>query len=61
MSALEGRDGAALSTVRADIERSGGHVLQVGADVTRFAEIEATMSLGRGGSAASSSTWRVDR
>ncbi|HXL34087.1 MAG TPA: SDR family oxidoreductase [Gemmatimonadales bacterium] len=39
--ALHGRDVAALSAVRADIERGGGHVIQVAADVTRFAEIEA--------------------
>lgn len=39
--AVHGRDLGALSAVRADIERSGGHVVQVAADVTRFAEIEA--------------------
>lgn len=39
--ALHGRDLAALSSVRADIERGGGRVIQVAADVTKFAEIEA--------------------
>ncbi len=39
--ALHGRDVAALSAVRADLERGRGHVIQVAADVTRYAEIEA--------------------
>jgi 3-oxoacyl-[acyl-carrier protein] reductase len=39
--AVHGRDTAAMSTVRAGIERSGGHAIQVAADVTRFADIEA--------------------
>ncbi|PYP46924.1 MAG: hypothetical protein DMD42_03500 [Gemmatimonadetes bacterium] len=39
--AVHGRDLAALSAVRADIERAGGQVVQVAADVTKFAEIEA--------------------
>ena len=39
--ALHGRDLAALSAARADIERSGADVIQVAADVTNFAEIEA--------------------
>ncbi|MBZ5543097.1 MAG: SDR family oxidoreductase [Acidobacteriia bacterium] len=39
--AVHGRDAAALSAVRADIERAGGVVTQVAADVTSFKEIEA--------------------
>ena len=39
--AVHGRDAAALSLVRADIERAGGRAMQVVADVTQFAEIEA--------------------
>jgi len=39
--AVHGRDTAALSAVRADIERAGGRAIQVVADVTKFAEIEA--------------------
>jgi 3-oxoacyl-[acyl-carrier protein] reductase len=39
--ALHGRDTAALYGVQADIERAGGTVMQVVADVTRFTEIEA--------------------
>lgn len=39
--AVHGRDTAALAAVRADIERGGGRAMQVGADVTKFAEIEA--------------------
>jgi len=38
--AVHGRDVAALSVVRADIERGGGKAIQVAADVTNFAEIE---------------------
>lgn len=39
--AVHGRDEAALSAVRTDIERNGGRAIQVKADVTRFDEIEA--------------------
>jgi 3-oxoacyl-[acyl-carrier protein] reductase len=39
--AVHGRDVAALSAVRADIERGGGQVTQVAADVTRLTEIES--------------------
>jgi 3-oxoacyl-[acyl-carrier protein] reductase len=39
--AVHGRDEAALSAVRAEIEQAGGHAMQVVADVTRFGEIEA--------------------
>jgi 3-oxoacyl-[acyl-carrier protein] reductase len=39
--ALHGRDTKALSAVRADIERAGGRAIQVVADVTKFADIEA--------------------
>ena len=39
--AVHGRDVAALSAVRADIERAGGQAIQVAADVTKFAEIES--------------------
>jgi 3-oxoacyl-[acyl-carrier protein] reductase len=39
--AVHGRDRAALSGVRAEIEQDGGQAMQVVADVTRFAEIEA--------------------
>jgi 3-oxoacyl-[acyl-carrier protein] reductase len=39
--ALHGRDTAALSAVRADIERAGGTAMHAVADVTRFSEIEA--------------------
>jgi 3-oxoacyl-[acyl-carrier protein] reductase len=38
--AVHGRDVAALSAVRADIERGGGQAMQVTADLTQFAEIE---------------------
>jgi len=38
--AIHGRDSAALSAVRADIERSGGTVAQVVADVTKLTDIE---------------------
>lgn len=37
---LNGRDDAALSSKRMEIEREGGKVMQVVADVTKFAEIE---------------------
>ena len=39
--AVHGRDQIALSAVAAEIRRAGGQVVQVAADVTRFAEIEA--------------------
>jgi 3-oxoacyl-[acyl-carrier protein] reductase len=39
--AVHGRDSAALSAVRANIEREGGIAAQVVADVTKFSEIEA--------------------
>jgi 3-oxoacyl-[acyl-carrier protein] reductase len=39
--AVHGRDRAALSVVRSDIERAGGRAIEVVADVTNFAEIEA--------------------
>ncbi len=38
--AVHGRDTAALSAVRAGIERAGGRAMAVVADVTRFADIE---------------------
>jgi len=38
--AVHGRDSAALSAVRADIERGGGTAAQVVADVTKFSDIE---------------------
>ena len=38
--ALHGRDAAALSAVQADIERAGGAVMHVVADITKFTEIE---------------------
>ena len=38
--AVHGRDSAALSAVRADIERGGGAAAQVVADVTKFSDIE---------------------
>jgi 3-oxoacyl-[acyl-carrier protein] reductase len=39
--AVHGRDSVALSTVKADIEQAGGRAMQVMADVTSFAELEA--------------------
>ena len=39
--AVHGRDGTALSAIRAGIEHAGGQAIQVTADVTSFAEIEA--------------------
>lgn len=39
--AVHGRDPAALSAVQAEIERAGGRVILVAADVTRFTDIEA--------------------
>ena len=38
---VHGRDAEALSTIRTDIERAGGRAIQVVADVTKFADIEA--------------------
>lgn len=38
---VHGRDTTALSAVGAEIERVGGKAMQVAADITRFAEIEA--------------------
>jgi len=38
---LHGRDAAALSAVRTEIERDGGRAMQVTADVSKFADIEA--------------------
>jgi len=39
--AVHGRDRAALSVVRSDIEQAGGRAIEVVADVTSLAEIEA--------------------
>ena len=39
--AVHGRDAAAMSAVQSEIERAGGRAIQVVADVTKFAEIEA--------------------
>jgi 3-oxoacyl-[acyl-carrier protein] reductase len=39
--AVHGRDVAAMSEVRRQIERDGGHAIEVTADITRLAEIEA--------------------
>ena len=39
--AVHGRDPAALAAVRAQIEQAGGRAIQVVAELTRFAEIEA--------------------
>jgi 3-oxoacyl-[acyl-carrier protein] reductase len=39
--AVHGRDKAALTTVRKEIEAAGGSAIQVSGDVTRFADIEA--------------------
>lgn len=38
--AVHGRDAAALSAVRGEIERAGGRAIQVTGDVTRFADVE---------------------
>jgi 3-oxoacyl-[acyl-carrier protein] reductase len=38
---VHGRDGAALSSIRREIESAGGRAMQVSGDVTSFAEIEA--------------------
>jgi 3-oxoacyl-[acyl-carrier protein] reductase len=39
--AVHGRDGAALSTVLAEIERARGRAIHVVGDVTRFSDVEA--------------------
>jgi 3-oxoacyl-[acyl-carrier protein] reductase len=39
--AVHGRDLAALSAVRAEIEQAGGQAIQVAADITKYADIEA--------------------
>lgn len=39
--AVHGRDRAALAAVRGELERAGGRAIEVVADVTRLAEIEA--------------------
>jgi 3-oxoacyl-[acyl-carrier protein] reductase len=39
--ALHGRDAAALAAVHNEIRRAGGQAIQVTAEVTRFAEVEA--------------------
>ena len=41
---VHGRDAAAIATVQADIERAGGQAIQVVADVTKLAEVEAMRS-----------------
>jgi 3-oxoacyl-[acyl-carrier protein] reductase len=38
---VHGRDTTALSAVQADIEHAGGRAMQVAADITKFADIEA--------------------
>jgi 3-oxoacyl-[acyl-carrier protein] reductase len=38
---VHGRDGAALSSIRKEIELAGGRSMQVSGDVTNFADIEA--------------------
>jgi 3-oxoacyl-[acyl-carrier protein] reductase len=38
---VHGRDGAALSSVRSEIELAGGRAMQVSGDVTSFSDIEA--------------------
>jgi 3-oxoacyl-[acyl-carrier protein] reductase len=37
---VHGRDGAALSSIRREIELAGGRAMQVSGDVTRFTEVE---------------------
>jgi 3-oxoacyl-[acyl-carrier protein] reductase len=39
--AVHGRDATALAAVQDEIRRAGGQAMQVAADVTRFAEVEA--------------------
>ena len=43
--AIHGRDAAALSAVRTEIEQGGGRAIQVEGDVTRWAEIEAANTI----------------
>ena len=38
---VHGRDGAALSSIRKEIELAGGRSMQVSGDVTNFTDIEA--------------------
>jgi 3-oxoacyl-[acyl-carrier protein] reductase len=38
---VHGRDGAALSSIRREIELAGGRAMQVSGDVTSFTDIEA--------------------
>src|SRR5882724_8606014 len=38
---IHGRDGAALSSIRKEIELAGGRSMQVNGDVTNFSEVEA--------------------
>ena len=38
---VHGRDGAALSSVRKEIELAGGRTMQVSGEVTSFSDIEA--------------------
>jgi 3-oxoacyl-[acyl-carrier protein] reductase len=39
--AVHGRDQSALSSVRTEIERAGGHAISVAADATKLSELEA--------------------
>lgn len=41
MVAVHGRDRVAMSTVRKEIERTGGRATEIAADVTRFEDIES--------------------
>jgi len=41
---VHGRDTSAMSSVQADIERAGGNVMCVTADITKFGEIESMRS-----------------
>jgi 3-oxoacyl-[acyl-carrier protein] reductase len=38
---VHGRDGAALSSIRKEIQLAGGRSMQVGGDVTNFTDVEA--------------------
>ncbi|HEY2486124.1 MAG TPA: SDR family NAD(P)-dependent oxidoreductase [Candidatus Binataceae bacterium] len=38
---VHGRDGAALSSIRKEIDLAGGRSMQISGDVTNFADIEA--------------------
>jgi NADP-dependent 3-hydroxy acid dehydrogenase YdfG len=38
---VHGRDGAALSSIRKEIELAGGRSMQVSGDVTNFTDVEA--------------------